>query len=858
MMKRSNRSTTASEKTTAESPNPRDKKQNRSESTPEGMKTKESETTELDKELENHTGSDKSIEQNLIHKFTTALASKDTSAESKPGDVCGGQALWANLVSPAKSTWTAIEANTRKAQKAYKLEDKFREGSYSLHNLAATGKNYKRMGLKETLLAEGWKLLFTDLFEKTIDLSGTEIGDSLCMFGLRLAKTPPKDIFDGADWVQDNDNDKCKGLQSSMITEAWTGAYMYFGAPWKRTATFADYLSDSKKPAMKHGPKFDLNQDMEIISSDEDDELTPTTVLKDNREPRSKSIVFERQMFIKKEKSKIATPQTGKKKKWNESRKFKTFLKIKTSTLKKPDRMDQESEFLEIMQDTLTKLWTIDPKLVVYPWKEENDGGKPIQSGKVFPSNRDAFAEFTERVFLKRGMNVWIRLHVGHNKSLAALQDAKMIDHFRQKDMLAYKDNLQVKTTTKAGWLLGSHPTVLNPRDLEEALSLLPEMKGIPIEIRIDWVSIDKGDKLGLKAAYVLCEWENALLCRRTLNKIYGKTVDGYPLGRNMRFVPNTTDQRFITTQSTRKKVEASVRKQRLFVANVSSSVSYIISDLDYYEATTGNTLRQALMQMRSKAFPSRNLFLAVDTSWNTKFVSFLFKKDLAGEVNAMLPALPLVLQAKLGSEVWNWFNDDAQKNTAGYWWDPKRGVRAQGDDELDSWGDSMDSEDGNDDTGYWSSASTASGLSRASTKSKMEFEPFNLEKTSGKNEYDETDGDDKSIGDYSTVTTKGKMPSPDSTTDSSPSKLKSALRSTSSIDTSTTSPVSTLSPADSLLAQDTVLQRMREDPVYAKAMMAQFSFSPPAEPATASGLSEPGTPMNTSKSPPRVEGDGE
>ncbi len=60
--------------------------------------------------------------------------------------------------------------------------------------------------------------------------------------------------------------------------------------------------------------------------------------------------------------------------------------------------------------------------------------------------------------------------------------------------MLAYKDNLQVKTTTKAGWLLGLHPTVLNPRDLKEALSLLPEMKGIPIEIRIAWVSIDKGD----------------------------------------------------------------------------------------------------------------------------------------------------------------------------------------------------------------------------------------------------------------------------------------------------------------------------------------------------------------------------
>jgi hypothetical protein len=47
----------------------------------------------------------------------------------------------------------------------------------------------------------------------------------------------------------------------------------------------------------------------------------------------------------------------------------------------------------------------------------------------------------------------------------------------------------------------------------------------------------------------------------------------------------------------------------------------------------------------------------------------------------------------------------------------------------------------------------------------------------------------------------------------------------------------------------------MREDPVYATAMMAQFSFSPPAEPVALPGLSKPGTPDTTSNSPPRVEG---
>jgi hypothetical protein len=244
-----------------------------------------------------------------------------------------------------------------------------------------------------------------------------------------------------------------------------------------------------------------------------------------------------------------------------------------------------------------------------------------------------------------------------------------------------------------------------------------------------------------------------------------------------MRFVPNTTNQRFIMTQSTRKKVKTSVRKQRLLVANISSSISYIISELDYYEANTGKMLQQALMQMRSKALPSRNLFLAVDTSWSNKFLSFLFKKDLAGKANAMLPALPLVLQAKLGGDVWNWFNEDAQKNTAGYWWDPKCGVRAQGDNKMDSWGDSMESDDRNKESGYWSSTSTASGLSQASTRSKFAIEPFNLEQTSGKNEYDETDGDAKSIGNFSTIITKGKTP-PSESMDivGSPPKLKSAL----------------------------------------------------------------------------------
>jgi hypothetical protein len=309
---------------------------------------------------------------------------------------------------------------------------------------------------------------------------------------------------------------------------------------------------------------------------------------------------------------------------------------------------------------------------------------------------------------------------------------------------------------------------VLSARGLEDSLALLPEMSGLPVEIRMEWISLDKGDKLVIKAAHILCVWESTFVCRRALNKIYGKKMGEYPLGRNMRFVPNIADKRFITTEATRKKVEMSVQKQRLWITHVSSAVSYIISDLDYYDTTIGKTLRQALMQMRSKRSPDRNLFVAVDTSWNGSFVSFLFKKDLEAEVNGTLPALPLVLQHKMGAQVWNWFNEEARTNTAGH---------------------SLESDD---DAGYWSSTSGASGVSRASSATDRNFlEPFDITAGAGKNEYDE--GDNQSIGAWSTVT-KG-----NDATRPGPEKVSGApANSTASVDTSTTSPMSTLSPGDS------------------------------------------------------------
>ncbi len=844
MTKRSTRSDSTTDKEPARSPNRRAQKHSKADSSDA--------TTD-------------SSGPKIVEKHMSGLNLRDKpnapTAEAKHGDVCGGRLLWSNLVAPSNSKWLNIDKQIRDSLAPYNMFDKFKEGD-GLHDLASLGKNARRVtGKGQVLTAEGWRLLFQELYQESSDLAKSPKGGKLRIFGLRLAMTSPKIIFEGADWVKQEG--ETLGLQSGLLPEAWTGAYIYFGAYWKQEDSFQDYLAPpgktKVKPSLKPHSFFDAGQAMKdtqekaahnvsedpIELSDDDDMEEPTAKPADKESPPTakglatpatpgKKFAFARQLYIRKERNQIDPQLQQKKKKWNESRKFSSFLKIRTAKLKSDDRLGQEEEFLTVMQETLTKLWTLDPKLVIFPWKKGMEGSKPIQKGKAFPSNRDAFADFTEKVFLKRGENVWIRLHVGHNKQITALKDDRMLDHFRQKDMLVYKDNLQVKTTAKAGWLLGSHPTVLNARDLEDSLALLPEMSGLPVEIRMEWISLDKGDKLKIKAAHILCAWESTLVCRRALNKIYGKKMGEYPLGRNMRFVPNIADKRFITTEATRKKVEMSVKKQRLWITHVSSAVSYIISDLDYYESTIGKTLRQALMQMRSKRSPDRNLFVAVDTSWNGSFVSFLFKKDLEAEVNGILPALPLVLQHKMGANVWNWFNEEARTNTAGYWWCPKKGVKAVGDDDEDSWGDSLESDD---DAGYWSSTSGASGVSRASSATDRIFlEPFDIKAGAGKNEYDE--GDDQSVGAWSTVTKGNDATSP------GPEKVSGApANSTASVDTSTTSPMSTLSPgdsADSAIAQEALLMRMRSDPIYAEELMRQFMASLPPQDTT------PPTPKST------------
>jgi hypothetical protein len=409
-------------------------------------------------------------------------------------------------------------------------------------------------------------------------------------------------------------------------------------------------------------------------------------------------------------------------------KKFTTYMKFRTARITAESAFEQEKEYVKMLLDLLKKVWQLDPDAILYQWNDLN--GAPLKRTSTPPTNKNSASAYINGAFLRQGQSAWVRMHLGHNKSVDIFEEQKVKDWFRDKDYTFYKEKLQAKITCKAGWLLGSNGMCLNPRDLEAALELLPELKGIPLEIRMEAIRTEKGKQSGVKAAHVLTPWDKALKCRLAMNRIYSKQSNrGYPLGKDMRFIPNILDTWFITTAKTKMKVVKSVSKQKHFLAKTQTATSYTIIGLDYVQPNLGRSLREIIMSIRSNTDPEKNLFLNVDEHMYTSTVTFLFHEDFTQEAMTAIPALPVILEAKLGPRIWNWFSEEAKQHSEGYYWTEETGLHSHEDERLSSILGDWGTEWGSDDDDDKSMASAASSVRRV--------EPFKIvTDASGKNQY--------------------------------------------------------------------------------------------------------------------------
>lgn len=186
-----------------------------------------------------------------------------------------------------------------------------------------------------------------------------------------------------------------------------------------------------------------------------------------------------------------------------------------------------------------------------------------------------------------------------------------------------------------------------------QSLRQQPDLKAIPIHLKIEYITLDSRTPGIVKAIHIYTEYDKAFECKNALAKLYtASNSKNYLMGKNIRFIPDMTDSRFITKEKTRMKVKGCMAKQKLFLANASTGKNYTILGLDYFILQVGFTMREAIMGIKSRSQEHCNLFLAVDRQAMSNTVVFVYHNDLVSEANIVISALPVILEAQYGDYI--------------------------------------------------------------------------------------------------------------------------------------------------------------------------------------------------------------
>ena len=170
---------------------------------------------------------------------------------------------------------------------------------------------------------------------------------------------------------------------------------------------------------------------------------------------------------------------------------------------------------------------------------------------------------------------------MGHTKERAEFINTDTEEWFDRNNYDFSVERIQARKLSRVGWLLGSHPGVLNVKNLQDALDQIHPFSRIQTEVRIEKVNYK--DSENVKAAMIFIAHKRAAKARAALKKMYTmKNKEGFPLGLQARFVPYAGDSRFLKTFRMEESIKSLETKQKLFVNNTLTDVCEVINDLDY------------------------------------------------------------------------------------------------------------------------------------------------------------------------------------------------------------------------------------------------------------------------------------
>jgi hypothetical protein len=344
-----------------------------------------------------------------------------------------------------------------------------------------------------------------------------------------------------------------------------------------------------------------------------------------------------------------------------------------------------DDEAVSIIHDMLSELKKIDARLVLHPWNPQDKDHRPTTKFHEI-TQKNTLSKYMDKLWIRSGDNFYIRFEVGHDVERHMLESEDLQKTMRSKDCYVYPDQVQDRKVVCAGWFLGSYPKTFNQTEFVPALQAHPLIAGKDLKTRIQDFRLQRTSAYPqkIKAVHLVCRQSEARVIRAALNRIYGSEHSGgLPSGRNMKFIPSTTEPSLPPTCTMIQKAKIAAAKQQRFLSCMTHTVSDAINDMDVYiEHNINATLREIIMCMKTNDGDT-NMFASVDTMWDGK-VAFVHHRDYEPDVQAILPFLPLILEAKFNQQIWIWFLPEQRATNEGFYWDLRTGmVKSAEDDQL-------------------------------------------------------------------------------------------------------------------------------------------------------------------------------
>jgi hypothetical protein len=359
------------------------------------------------------------------------------------------------------------------------------------------------------------------------------------------------------------------------------------------------------------------------------------------------------------------------------SQKF-TFTTRLTFRITLPSTKKPEESLVNIFSEFFHELKKIDEHSVIAPWRDVDKGKGNISKDSELPTSIKTLRTYLHKFYIGKKDNqpltTYPSIHIGHNKRIPEIREELQFWLNAGKHGLFVK-MLQVESSSEIGWLLYSTKAM----DAGALVDEISELIGLQVGLR--WKIIDTGAKGKLpeeqriQALNVEVDTSHRWDAQKKLATYYGramKNLTDYPNGIRLRFVKSKRDA--INTVE-KGKIERLRARQKAFLANIQSSVTWDIVQLDYSSHENTPTLRQMIMSLTTidGKIP---LFHCVDLDWRGDGYTFQYSPQVKIEAEcAIHTLLPLLQHHFPDVEVDDHFTSEVVERCSTFKFDAKTGT---------------------------------------------------------------------------------------------------------------------------------------------------------------------------------------